>query len=102
MIEKLKAENTDSRREAANKVRLAAKSVQRQALPLLIDRLANERDGQVRLAVLDTLISLGPDAAPAVPALLELFEPTSAAVARRPLTRITGQPLRWRVSANRR
>jgi HEAT repeat protein len=71
VIEKLKAENIDSRREAANKVRLAAKSVQRQALPLLIDRLASERDGQVRLAVLDTLISLGPDAAPAVPALLE-------------------------------
>ena len=37
-----------------------------------IDRSAGERkDGQVRLAVLDTLISLGPEAAPAVPALLE-------------------------------
>jgi HEAT repeat protein len=70
-IEKLKAENTDVRRDAANKVRLADKSVQRQALPVLIDRLANDKDGQVRLAVLDTLISLGPDAAPAVPALLE-------------------------------
>src|SRR5271169_4943500 len=65
-LEKLKAENTDVRRDAANKIRLAAKSVQRQALPQLIDRLANDKDGQVRLAVLDTLISLGPDAAPAV------------------------------------
>ncbi len=70
-LEKLKAENTDVRREAANKIRLAAKSIQKQSLPLLIDRLANDKDGQVRLAVLDTLIALGPDAAPAVPALLE-------------------------------
>ena len=71
VIARLKAEKTDVRRDAASKIRLAGKSVQRQALPLLIDRLANDKDGQVRLAVLDTLISLGPDAAPAVPALLE-------------------------------
>jgi hypothetical protein len=46
VIEKLKAENTDTRRDAANKIRLAAKSVQKQAVPVLIDRLANDRTGR--------------------------------------------------------
>ena len=36
----------------------------------MIDRLMKEKDGQVRLAVLDAVTALGPDAAPAVPALV--------------------------------
>jgi HEAT repeat protein len=39
-------------------------------LPVLIDALMNEKDGQVRLAALDAVTSLGPDAASAVPALV--------------------------------
>ena len=50
---------------------LSDRNVQREALPVLIDRLTKEKDGQVRLAVLDTLTALGPDAASAVPALVQ-------------------------------
>ncbi|AGA29590.1 HEAT repeat domain-containing protein [Singulisphaera acidiphila] len=69
-IEKLRAENVDVRRAAATQVRSADKSVQRKALPVLIDLLMQEKDGQVRLAVLDTVTALGPDAVSAIPALV--------------------------------
>ncbi|WP_406700487.1 HEAT repeat domain-containing protein [Singulisphaera sp. Ch08] len=69
-IEALRAENVEIRRNAAIQVRLAAKSEQRKALPVLIDLLMKEKDGQVRLAVLDTVTALGPDAVSAVPALV--------------------------------
>ncbi|SIN94144.1 HEAT repeat [Singulisphaera sp. GP187] len=69
-IETLQAENVEVRRNAAHQIRLAAKGVQQKALPVLIDRLMNEKDGQVRLAVLDAVTALGPDAASAVPALV--------------------------------
>ena len=59
-----------ARRAAAAGVRLSDRSVQRDALPVLIDLLMKEKDGQVRLAVLDAVTALGPDAAPAVPALV--------------------------------
>ncbi len=50
---------------------MSGRDVQRNALPVLIDLLMKEKDGQVRLAVLDTVTALGPDAAPAVPALVQ-------------------------------
>ncbi len=40
----------------------------------MIELLKSEKDGQVRLAVLDALTSLGPDAAPAVPALVSTLQ----------------------------
>ena len=59
-----------ARRAAAAGVRLADRSVQRDALPVLIELLMKEKDGQVRLAVFDAVTALGHDAAPAVPALV--------------------------------
>ena len=58
------------RRNAANAVRMAGRDVQRKALPAMIDRLMTEKDGQVRLAVLDAVTALGPDAGAAIPALV--------------------------------
>lgn len=69
-IDELKSEQVEARREAALALRAADRAAQVEALPKLIDRLMVEKDGQVRLAVLDTLAALGPDASPAVPALL--------------------------------
>ena len=69
-IDSLKAKNLEVRRGAATKVRLSDRDVQRKALPVLIDLLMTEKDGQVRLAVLDTVAGLGLDAASAVPALV--------------------------------
>jgi HEAT repeat protein len=73
-IEGLRAKDVAARRGAANQVRLAAREVQREALPVLIDLLMKEKDGQVRLAVLDAVTSLGPEAEPAVPALLHTLK----------------------------
>jgi HEAT repeat protein len=70
LIENLRSENVEVRRNAATKVRLSDKDVQLRALPAMIERLEKEKDGQVRLAVLDTVTALGHDAASAVPALL--------------------------------
>jgi HEAT repeat protein len=69
-IENLRAENVDVRRDAAIKISRADRAAQRAALPVLIDLLRDEKDGQVRLAVFDALTALGPDAEPAVPALV--------------------------------
>lgn len=66
----LRAENVETRRHAAVALRLSARSEQRTALPILIDLLMSEKDGQVRLAVLDTVTALGADAEPAIPALV--------------------------------
>ena len=74
LIENLHAENVDVRRGAVNQLRLSDRKVQREALPALIERLEKEKDGQVRLAALDTLAALGPDAASAVPALVHTLE----------------------------
>lgn len=70
LIENLRAENVDVRRAAAAKVRTSGRDAQRNALPAMIDRLMNEKDGQVRLAVLDAITALGHDAESAVPALV--------------------------------
>ena len=49
---------------------MSDREVQIAALPALIDVLMNEKDGQVRLAVFESVTSLGPVAESAVPALL--------------------------------
>ncbi len=41
---------------------MADRTVQREALPVMIDLLKKEKDGQVRLAVLDAVTALGPEA----------------------------------------
>jgi HEAT repeat protein len=69
-IANLKAKDLETRRNAATGLQLAGKDLQREALPILIELLMKEKDGQVRLAVLDTVTALGPDAASAVPALV--------------------------------
>ena len=70
MIKDLKAENVEVRRAAAVGIRTSPRDLQRASVPAMIDRLMNDPDGQVRLAVLDTLFALGRDAAAAVPALV--------------------------------
>jgi HEAT repeat protein len=74
LIENLRAENVDVRRGAASELRMSDRNVQREAVPALIERLEKDKDGQVRLAVLDTLAALGPDAVRAVPALVHSLE----------------------------
>ncbi|MFO0891660.1 MAG: HEAT repeat domain-containing protein [Isosphaeraceae bacterium] len=73
----LKAKDLDVRRGAANRIRNSGREVQRDALPALIDVLMKEKDGQVRLAALDAVASLGPDAASAVPALVHTLRTNS-------------------------
>ena len=73
LIKDLQAADVNVRRDAATRVQFAGRPVQRQALPALIELLKKENDGQVRLAVLDTLTTLGPDAASAAPVLVEAF-----------------------------
>jgi len=73
-LEEFQSGEVDVRRSAANRLRLADRNSQRQALPTLIDLLSKEKDGQVRLAVLDTLTALGPDAELAIPALVLTFQ----------------------------
>jgi HEAT repeat protein len=70
-IEALKSRDLDARRAAANQLQDSDRDRQREALPTLIDLLMSEKDGQVRLAVFNVITSLGPDAAPAVPALVQ-------------------------------
>jgi HEAT repeat protein len=70
-LENLRDSNVEVRRNAAARLRLADRNLQREALPALIELLLKEKDGQVRLGVLDTVTALGPEAAPAVPALLQ-------------------------------
>jgi len=74
LLKDLKAENVDVRRAAANRVLLADRATQEKALPLLIEILEGDKDGQVRLAVLDSLASLGPAAEPAIPALVKTLK----------------------------
>jgi HEAT repeat protein len=71
LIENLQTKNVEVRRSAAAALRTADRAVQQKALPAMIDRLAKEKDGQVRLAVFDALTSMGRDAEPAVPALVQ-------------------------------
>ena len=66
----LRAGEVEVRRSAAGRVRSADRAARLQALPAMIDVLMKEKDGQVRLGVLDAVTALGRDAEPAVPALL--------------------------------
>ncbi|AMV40706.1 HEAT repeat domain-containing protein [Planctomyces sp. SH-PL62] len=68
-VDDLKSEDVEARRAAASAIRSADREARIAALPALIDRLRDEKDGQVRLAVFDAVTSLGPAAAPAVEAL---------------------------------
>jgi HEAT repeat protein len=70
LIDGLRAKSVEARRSAAVALRSSARGTQRQALPALVDLLNKEKDGQVRLAVLDAVTALGPDAGSAVPALV--------------------------------
>ncbi len=76
LIANLRANKVDLRRSAATALRLADRNVQRRALPVMSELLTKERDGQVRLAVLDVMTALGHDAAPAVPALVQTLRTT--------------------------
>jgi HEAT repeat protein len=77
LIENLQAKNVELRRSAATTLRTADRGVQQKALAAMIDRLEKEKDGQVRLAVLDALTALGHDAAPAVIALVQTLRTDS-------------------------
>lgn len=77
LLENLKNENVDTRRSAAKAIRLSDRKDRKSALAGLIDRLMTEKDGQVRLAVLDAITSLGPEAEPAIPALLHTLRTDS-------------------------
>jgi len=73
-IADLEHEDVQLRRGAARAILDADRDVRLAALPAMIDALREEEDGQVRLAVLDTLIEMGQDAEPAVSALVETLE----------------------------
>jgi HEAT repeat protein len=70
LIEGLREKSVEARRSAIALVRNSDKNTRRQALPVLIDLLMKEKDGQVRLGVLDTVTALGPEAVAAVAALI--------------------------------
>jgi HEAT repeat protein len=74
LLDHLQAGDVETRRDASAKVRLADRAIQKDALPILIELLRKEKDGQVRLAVLDTVTALGHDAEPAVPALIHTLK----------------------------
>ncbi len=67
----LQGEDLQIRRQAAIATRSLDLPLQRELLPILIERLQNEKDGQVRLAVLATVTDMGPAAEGAVGALAE-------------------------------
>jgi HEAT repeat protein len=69
-IEGLRAKDVAVRRDAANRIRTSDRNLQREALPVMIELVMKEKDGQVRLAVLDAITSLGRDAEAAVPSLV--------------------------------
>jgi HEAT repeat protein len=74
LIENLRAANVDVRRSAAAALRMSDRDVRREALVAMIERLEKDKDGQVRLAVFDTLAAVGPDAVAAVPALVHTMQ----------------------------
>ena len=67
----MQAKSAEFRPNSATTLLTAGKAAQQKALPAMIDRLEKEKDGQVRLAVLDAISALGSDAATAVPAALQ-------------------------------
>ncbi len=69
-IADLESKDVEVRRGAATRLVTAAPEARKQALAAMIERLMKEKDGQVRLAILDAVTALGPEAAAAVPALV--------------------------------
>ncbi len=70
----LQSEDVEVRRRAALATRSAGEQTQQQLLPLFSELLVSEKDGQVRLAVFDTVTDMGPAAAGAVPALIHTLK----------------------------
>jgi HEAT repeat protein len=70
VIGDLRTEAVAARRNAAIAIRNSERKVQQRALPNLIELLRVEKDGQVRLAVLDCVTALGSDAVEAIPSLV--------------------------------
>ncbi|QDV32590.1 HEAT repeat domain-containing protein [Tautonia plasticadhaerens] len=64
----------DLRRDAAKALFASDRETQVAALPALIESLRDEEDGQVRLIVLDIVTALGPNAEPAIPALVHTLQ----------------------------
>ncbi len=69
----LRNPTVEIRRDAAVSVSLSERDLRIGTLPVLIDLLKTEKDGQVRLAVLDAITAMGTDAAPAVESLVDAF-----------------------------
>ena len=69
LVEDLKSDDLEKRRDAAIAIGRLDAAAHNEALPALIDRIAEDKDPQVRLSVLEILTALGPDAAPAADAL---------------------------------
>ena len=67
----LQSPELEVRRQAAIATRSAKVDVLKQLLPTLIERLRNDHDGQVRLAIFATVTDMGPAAATAADALVE-------------------------------
>lgn len=72
----LRHTDLEVRRKSAIATRRAEKAIQQELLPVLIELLENEKDGQVRLAILDTMTDMGPAAEPAVPTLVAAMTTT--------------------------
>ncbi len=66
----LQSEDVSARRRAAVLTRSADNALQQQLLPVMIELLMTEKDGQVRLAVFDTVTDMGAAANSAIPALV--------------------------------
>ena len=60
----------EARREAAIATRSVDAQLQRQLVPVFIELLRHEKDGQIRLAIYDTVSDMGPMAPETVPALM--------------------------------
>ena len=67
----LRNESVEVRRTAATNLLMGEREMKLGALPVMIELMRTEKDGQVRLAVLDVLTAMRSDAAPAVAALGE-------------------------------
>jgi HEAT repeat protein len=67
----LRNSDVDTRRFAVKGIFELPEAGRMNHLPQLSEMLKTEKDGQVRLWIFDILVSLGPKAAPAVPALIQ-------------------------------
>src|SRR5215470_15169077 len=74
LIAALQSKDVEVRRGAATRLSHSSSDVRKEALPAMIDRLMKEKDGQVRLAILEAVTALGPEATPAIPALIHTLK----------------------------